>query len=181
MWQIMAFFIGALGIAVISRRVLADPRSHGFFRFLAFLAIWAIIVINAPRWFSDVLSPAQIVSWILLLGSAGLAASGFILLHRQGEPRSAVSSTDFTFEQTTRIVTKGPYRFIRHPLYASLILLAWGSVLKHGTVPVLLFGFLATALLYLTAQAEEYENLERFGSSYEEYMSRTRMFVPGLF
>jgi protein-S-isoprenylcysteine O-methyltransferase Ste14 len=181
MWQIMAFFLGALGLAVISRRVFADPRSHGFFRFLAFLAIWAIIVINAPRWFSNVLSPAQIVSWILLLGSLGLAASGFIALHKHGKPRPAISSTDFAFEQTTHLVMTGPYRFIRHPLYASLILLAWGSALKYGTAPVLLFGLLATALLYLTARAEEYENLERFGSSYEEYISRTRMFVPGLF
>jgi protein-S-isoprenylcysteine O-methyltransferase Ste14 len=181
MWQIMAFFVGALLLALFSRRVFSNLRSHGFFRFLAFVSGWAVITISAPRWFQDLLSARQIVSWLLLIGSALLAASGFYLLKAVGKPSPKGTSTDFAFEQTSRLVTTGPFRYIRHPLYASLILLVWGAMLKSGSLASIFFTLLATGFLFITARAEEEENLERFGEAYAEYMERTKMFVPGVF
>jgi protein-S-isoprenylcysteine O-methyltransferase Ste14 len=180
-WQIMLFLLGALIIAGISWRVFSNLRSHGFFRFLAFEAMWAVIVINVPWWFHDFLSLRQIVSWILLLGSLGVAISGFLLLLSAGRSTEKKPSTNFAFEQTSRLVTTGPYRYIRHPLYASLILLVWGSALKTGSFASIFFSLLATGFLYLTALLEEEENLDRFGEAYVEYMAHTRMFVPGVF
>jgi protein-S-isoprenylcysteine O-methyltransferase Ste14 len=181
MWQIMVFFLGSLVIVGFSRRVFEDLRSHGFFRFLAFEAVWAIVTINATWWFQDVFSVRQIVSWLLLFGSLGLAISGFTLLRTAGKAASRRPSTNFAFEQTARLVTTGPYRYIRHPLYTSLILLAWGAALKSGSLVSIFFSLLATGFLYYTALMEEDENLERFGESYAEYMTSTRMFVPGVF
>jgi protein-S-isoprenylcysteine O-methyltransferase Ste14 len=181
MWLIMLFFLGSLVIIGFSWRVFSNPRSHGFFRFLAFEAIWAVITINVQWWFRDVLSASQIVSWIFLLGSLGLAISGFQLLRAASGHSVKESSTNYAFEQTSRLVTSGPYRYIRHPLYTSLILLAWGAALKSGSLASIFFSLLATGLLYLTALAEEEENLERFGETYAKYMTSTRMFVPGVF
>lgn len=181
MWQIMLFLLGALVIAGISWRVFSNLRSHGFFRFLAFEAMWAVIVINIPWWFHDVLSLRQVVSWTLLLGSLGLAISGFFLLLTAGRSSGKRSSTNFAFEQTSRLVTAGPYRYIRHPLYTSLILLVWGTAFKTGSFASIFFSLLATGFLYLTALLEEEENLERFGEAYVKYMDSTRMFVPGVF
>jgi len=78
-------------------------------------------------------------------------------------------------------VTTGIYRYIRHPLYSSLLLLAWGIFFK---LPSLVGGILvitATIFLVLTAKADEAECTKFFGPAYQEYMKRTRRFVPHLF
>jgi protein-S-isoprenylcysteine O-methyltransferase Ste14 len=181
MSRIMLFFVGALVIAGIFRRTLSEVRSHGFMRFLAIEAIWVILVLNLPAWFSDPLSWNQVVSWILLAASAILAAWGFLVLKRDGRPSPRPQrKTTFAFEDTTRLVQTGPYRLIRHPLYASLLLFAWGTVFKTVSFFSVLFGLAAGFLLYVTAYYEELENLERFGAEYDRYMQETRMFIPGV-
>src|SRR5512143_51415 len=80
MWQIMVFFLGAIVIAGSSMRYFSNPRSYGFFRFLASLALWAVFVISLPWWARDVISPRQIISWILLAASVALAISTLSLL-----------------------------------------------------------------------------------------------------
>jgi protein-S-isoprenylcysteine O-methyltransferase Ste14 len=44
-----------------------------------------------------------------------------------------------------------------------------------------LLAFIATAFLVATAKVEEAEDLRHFGTAYQEYMGRTRMFIPFLF
>jgi protein-S-isoprenylcysteine O-methyltransferase Ste14 len=84
------------------------------------------------------------------------------------------------FEETTTLVLRGAYKYIRHPLYASLLLLGWGTFFKG---PSLLGGSLAlviSSFLIATARAEEAENLGKFGSDYAHYMQSTKMFIPFL-
>jgi len=86
-----------------------------------------------------------------------------------------------TLEKTTPLVTGGPYRFIRHPMYASLMCFTWGVFLKQISLLSGLLVILASLALYTTAIFEERENLRNFGNQYVEYMHRTRRFIPFLF
>jgi protein-S-isoprenylcysteine O-methyltransferase Ste14 len=173
MLQLAILVIGFLLILAVSWQPLRDPRQYGFYRFFAMLTILFLIVNNSPRWFSDPFSPLQIVSWLLLLASALLAAHGFYLLRSAGHPEGPI-------ENTTTVVRVGTYRYIRHPLYTSLLLLAAGAALKtHSLVDAILFVTVAICLV-ATARVEEQENLTRFGSPYAEYMQTTKMFVPWL-
>lgn len=181
MWQIMVFFLGAIAMAIYSSRYFSNPRSHGFFRFLAFVAVWAVFVINLPWWTRDVLSARQIISWVILAGALALAIAAYVFLRGAERSGRKKTSTVQGLEAATGLVTIGPYRYIRHPFFASLVLLAWGLALKSGSFGSIVFALLSSGLLYLTALTEEEENLERFGGSYEEYISATHMFVPGLF
>jgi protein-S-isoprenylcysteine O-methyltransferase Ste14 len=182
MLDIMVFFVGALVIAALSRRSLADPRSHGFMRFLAFEAIWALIVMNAGSWFRDPLSLRQIVSWAILIASAALAVEAFRKLASSGNPRPVTPESPlYTFENTSQLVSAGIYGKIRHPMYASLILFAWGAALKSTSFWSIATALAATGFLFFTARTEELENLERFGEPYDSYMEETWMFIPGLF
>jgi protein-S-isoprenylcysteine O-methyltransferase Ste14 len=182
MLDIMVFFLGALAIGAFSRRSLSDPRSHGFMRFLAFEALWALIIMNARGWFRDPLSVHQVISWILLAGSAALAIGAFVRLGSSGRPQPVrPGSPLFRFENTSRVVTTGIYARIRHPMYASLILLGWGAAMKSASFSSLAAALLATGILFQTARTEELENLERFGEPYDRYMDQTKMFIPGLF
>ncbi len=179
---LVAFAAGSAGIAWLSRRPLRRRDSHGFFRFFAFEAILALLVLNVPVWFARPLAARQIASWILLCGSIPPAVSGFVLLRRLGRPRPVSGDApEFRFENTSQLVTSGAYRWIRHPLYGSLLLLAWGIFLKDVTPATAALVLLATAALLATARAEERENLARFGPAYRDYMARTRRFVPFLF
>ena len=174
MAQLVIFIIVSAGIVYFSWPSLRDPRSHGFARFFAFESILALILLNAGHWFRDPFSLRQVVSWILLLASLVLAIHGFYLLRQVGKPKQG-------FESTTNLVMLGAYRYIRHPLYSSLLLLAAGAFLKN---PSPLAGILLVVTLgssTVTAKVEEAENLDKFGSEYAEYMQRSRMFVPFLF
>ncbi|MGJ5818595.1 methyltransferase family protein [Paludibaculum fermentans] len=161
---------------------MRDPRSHGFYRYFAFELLSALILLNVPMWFRDALSARQLVSWSLGVASIGLAIEGFRLLRLIGKPvRTGVRSTNLPFENTSTLVTVGAYRFIRHPMYTSLLALVWCAYLKNplsmGSV-VLALG--ASGFLIATAFAEERENLQHFGAGYAAYLERTRRFVPFL-
>jgi protein-S-isoprenylcysteine O-methyltransferase Ste14 len=168
-----AFVFGSLLIVAISWRSLWNPTSHGFYRFFAFEAILGLAVINAAPWFRDPFSPLHLLSWIALFGSVILAAQAFWFLVKAGKPSGY-------FENTTELVTSGPYRSIRHPLYGSLLLLAWGAYLKDISGFSTLLVLVATGMLIATAKIEEKANLRKFGEAYEQYTHRTRMFLPRL-
>ena len=183
MVQLALFLAGSAAILWLSWRSLRNLRSHGFYRFFAFELISALIVLNAPVWFRDPLSARQLVSWLLGAASIGLAIEGFRLLRLIGRPSAAAAcATNLGFENTTSLVTVGAYRFIRHPLYASLLALAWCAYLKNP-LPIsrIVMALSATGFLVATSVAEEKENLARFGAAYKAYMQRTRRFVPFLF
>ena len=80
------------------------------------------------------------------------------------------------------LTAQGPYRFIRHPLYSSLLALVWCAYLKEPTkIGSILLAVSATGFLIATSMAEERENLVRFGAAYAAYMKRTRRFMPFVF
>lgn len=180
MWQIFVFFLGALAIAASSFRHFSNPESYGFFRTLALLALWAVLTISLPWWFRNALSARQIVSWVVLTAGLILGISSFLRL-LAARNHGTVTSRAGPSGQPSQLVTSGPYRFIRHPLYASMILVAWGLVLKSGSWLAAFSALLVTGLLYLTARTEEDANLDRFGMEYEKYLASTSMFVPGIF
>lgn len=181
MIRIAVFALLSVPIVWVSRRSLFHPSAHGFHRFFAFEAILALLVINVPHWFVRPFETRQLVSWLLLSLSVIFVVWGYLLLRRLGGFRpSAEASPAFEWEQTGQLVTIGIYRFVRHPMYASLLFLAWGAVLKSVTISTLLLGLAASLALMATARAEESENLARFGEEYRAYMRHTRRFVPFL-
>ncbi len=111
-----------------------------------------------------------------------LLAQGLSLILRIGKPdANREDETLLPFEKTSVLITVGLYRYIRHPLYGSLLFLAWGAFLKHPAWYSECLVAVATVCLIATAKADEAECLRHFGSPYLEYMSRTKMFIPYLF
>jgi protein-S-isoprenylcysteine O-methyltransferase Ste14 len=175
----VAFLLGTVAIVWLSRGSLLQPASHGFARFFAFEAILALVVLNAPYWFVRPFSSQQLISWLLLVAAALLVAWGVILLRRFGRPRpTAAGAAVFEWENTSSLVTSGVYRYIRHPMYSSLLFLTWGALLKSVSMTTLAMAVIATVGLAATAKTEETENVARFGQEYRDYMKRTRRFVP---
>lgn len=179
--RIFLFLTLTTALALLSRRTLMSPTQHGFHRFFAWVAILALLLGNIDHWFVDRYSPRQLLSWLLLGISIYLVAHGAVLLGRHGHADPArPGAALFRFEKTTRLVRVSVYRFIRHPLYGSLIFLAWGIYLKNPNVAGAGLALVATLFMVLTARVEEGECIRYFGRSYREYMDRTRMFIPYL-
>lgn len=173
------FAMGSTLIVWLSRRSLLHPTSHGFPRFFAFEAILALVVVNAPNWFIHPLGAQQLASWFLLVVSTVPVVWALVLLHSFGGSRQGTTGSPiFEWENTESLVTTGVYRYIRHPMYSSLLFLAWGVLLKSVSIGTLVLASVATLALAATAKFEEAENVIRFGQEYRDYMKRTRRFVP---
>ena len=157
-------------------------RSHGLYRFFVFESIVIIILLNINFWFKSPFCWNQVISWTFLLISIFLAIHGFLLLSKSGQ--KDIGRTDNTlkdFEKTAKLVKTGAYRYIRHPLYSSLLFLAWGAFFKNITFTGMVFALFASIFLFITARREEAENISYFGKEYKAYMRQTRMFIPFLF
>lgn len=175
MIRLIIFAVISVGLISWSWPFLSDPRSHGFFRFFTFESILALILLNVGGWFQNPFSAHQIVSWVLLCASLFRALHGFYLLSKIGKAKI------YNIEATTALVMVGAYRYIRHPLYSSLLFMGWGVFFKDPSFFGIILVLAASAFVTITAKVEEKENLRKFGADYAEYMKRTKMFIPFFF
>jgi protein-S-isoprenylcysteine O-methyltransferase Ste14 len=180
--SILAFVLGTFILVLISRRSLAHVRSHGFYRFFAWEMLLGMFVLNAPGWFRNPLAWHQLVSWGLLTISLALVILAVRLLRAVGRQDSGRNDPSLLgMERTARLVTAGPYRYIRHPMYGSLLFLAWGIFFKSPSWLDAGLALLCTCCLVAAARVEERENINYFGDEYVEYIRRSKMFIPFLF
>jgi protein-S-isoprenylcysteine O-methyltransferase Ste14 len=75
-----------------------------------------------------------------------------------------------------RLVVKGLYRYVRHPLYTAGLALIWFTPVITLNVFALNLGF--TFYLLLGALFEERKLLKEYGAAYEAYCNRTPMLIP---
>jgi len=180
-FKVVVFIVASVGIVWVSWPSLRDFRSHGSYRFLAWETILALILLNLDYWFQSPFSANQIVSWVLLSISLFLVIHGMQLLRLVGKPDSKRDDPSLLgMEKTSELVMVGAYKYIRHPLYSSLLFLAWGAFFKHFSWLGVFLAALTTLFLTMTAKVEEAENIRFFGIAYQTYMKRTKLFVPYL-
>ena len=93
---------------------------------------------------------------------------------------SNVSETVLTKERH-ELVTSGPYRWVRHPLYTTGIALFLGIGLMAANAFLLLWSFVALAgVLLVVIPREETALVERFGEEYRSYRARTGALLPAV-
>ncbi|MEJ2103662.1 MAG: methyltransferase, partial [Ignavibacteriaceae bacterium] len=132
-----------------------------------------------PYWLDYPFSFQQIISWILLIYSGLLLIQSIYFFKKYGGSNRRRDKTEnLEFENTANLVKVNIYRYIRHPMYGSLLFLSLGAFLKNISVLTILLSVLTIFFLILTAKVEEKENINFFGISYLEYMKETKMFVP---
>jgi protein-S-isoprenylcysteine O-methyltransferase Ste14 len=122
-------------------------------------------------------------STALLLASSGslLAVAGAVLVLRSRAELGPAWSFVPRADQGTRLITTGPYRLVRHPIYLGLALLAMGEALAFRNLPcflIVLCGIVPT--FAWRARAEETLLGRTFGESYALYRKQTKMIIPHL-
>ena len=77
---------------------------------------------------------------------------------------------------TLRFGTPGPYRLIRHPLYAGWLFAFWST--PTMTLAHLLFSVATTAYILIAIQLEERDLVREHGDSYDSYRQKVPMLIP---
>jgi protein-S-isoprenylcysteine O-methyltransferase Ste14 len=187
-WLILAVLLSALGVsgyhrARARRQGEAIPRSSEGALFVTLRAFMALNLFGAiilyvvrPEWMAwgsfDAPTP---VRWVgVILGVLTIPAVHWVLrtLGRN------VSETVLT-KPHHELVTTGPYRWIRHPLYTTGLALFLALGLMAGSWFVLLAaGIVLVLLRWLVIPREEQALLARFGGRYRDYMAKTGRLVP---
>lgn len=139
--------------------------------FYGSLAAW---LIHPPLVAGAAVAIPVAVRWagVVLIG-AGLALGLWSLRHlgRSVTPTAAV-------REDTELVTSGPYRYVRHPLYSSMLLTVPGCGLASANVLVLAAGLATFTVILVRTGREEEELARRFGERYRTYRDRTGRIVP---
>jgi protein-S-isoprenylcysteine O-methyltransferase Ste14 len=103
----------------------------------------------------------------------GMAVAVWAACHLRG------GTTGFVTPRANRLITSGPYRFVRHPIYLAITVSLVGVSLACLSWP----GLVVTAAAVLPvdayrARAEERALQERFGAEWQAYARRTPFFAP---
>ncbi len=114
---------------------------------------------------------SRVLGWPLIVGGLVIGSLGFREMKRAGtnvDPR----------EPTTAIVTEGPYRFTRNPLYLCLTLVYAGiSALANALWAILLLPLVLTVMRRGVIEREERYLERKFGDEYLNYKARVRRWI----
>lgn len=116
-----------------------------------------------------------------LVAGTVIWAVGLWLFHRSHADLGDLWSVTLELREGHKLITRGVYRRIRHPMYASLFL---GGIGQALVVPNWFVGpsyLVAFGLLYaLRVRFEERMMLDTFGGEYAAYMASTKRLIPGV-
>ena len=162
---------------------MTETRSHGSFArillripvpwvfILAYLTgVGLEIALRLRGTIPDRLAVTLFGGALFALGAL-IAGWGWMLFHRE-------RTTRVPGEASTTLVTRGPYRFTRNPMYVGLSLAYLGEAgMLHQIVPVLLLPLVILYLNQVVIPVEEERLQGVFGATYAQYQARVRRWV----
>ena len=85
-----------------------------------------------------------------------------------------------TVQQDHKLMQRGPYDIVRHPIYSGFMLATLGTAIILGEIG----GLISVALIVIAwgykARLEESFMIEQFGAEYEEYRRKVKGLIPGV-
>ena len=188
-WLTLAGFVGVIAATLphriksarLGRRERLDRSKEGVFMLatlrpaagVLWIAVTAFLV-NPP---SMVWSAMPLPPWLRWCGAAFCVASVALLIWALPALGTNLTDTVVT-KQNHTLVTRGPYRWVRHPFYDAVAFVTVGAALLSANWFILLMGVLVFSLLARRSRVEEEQLLARFGEPYREYRARTGRFLP---
>jgi protein-S-isoprenylcysteine O-methyltransferase Ste14 len=117
--------------------------------------------------------PVRVVGLAVGLAGAVLLTWSAVLLGRFLMHEAAV-------REDHALIGNGPYRFVRHPVYAGYLALLLGSGVASLNISLWLLWPVSLIGIFIQAVSEEQLLRERFGQDYECYVRRTGRLLPRL-
>lgn len=107
----------------------------------------------------------------VLFSSLGLWSSWVMVTQGHGTP--------LPLDQTSQLVTNGPYRYVRNPMAVAGIGQGLAVSLIYQSLPILAYAILGAFVWHRVVRPiEEQDMLQRFGDAYREYQQQVRCWLP---
>jgi protein-S-isoprenylcysteine O-methyltransferase Ste14 len=118
--------------------------------------------------------------WVQSLG-AGLCVFGLLGAIWSRAILAGNWSPDVTFKVGHELTQRGPYRFVRHPIYTGILLMLLGTAVCAGRLRALIGFSLVAASFWIKLRQEETLMIRHFPNDYPAYKARVKALVPFLF
>ena len=160
----------------LSRR---NPEDHGSsIRIFVLLAVCFIISFIFRRAGAGTVTIPDWLGW----GSIGIMVFGIAFRQYAITVLGAYFSPVIRVQEGQQLIQSGPYRYIRHPTYAGMLLAFYSAGLALGNWIILAaFVLLPTIAIVRRIKAEELMLERHFGKIYREYRLKTRALIPFLY
>ncbi|MSO29937.1 MAG: isoprenylcysteine carboxylmethyltransferase family protein [Acidobacteria bacterium] len=158
-----------------------DRRQEGYFMLFTLRPIGIATMLGLlaymvnPQWMAW--SSMALPAWFRWAGVALGAIAGVLLVWTLRNLGRNLTDTVVTRREHT-LVTRGPYRWVRHPFYDVVVLSVFANGLTATNWFLLVGGVLLVVLMVIRTRREEERLLARFGDPYREYVERTGRFLP---
>lgn len=146
------------------------------------LTAWLLVATQAALIAGVVIAPGD-PAWgentvTTVIGGAAIATAGVVGLWAIARLGRGLTPSPLP-NGAVELVTRGPYRWIRHPIYTAVVI-GMGGVALHSRTPApILMAVVLAVFLAFKARWEERHLRETF-DGYEGYGARTGRFVPGV-
>jgi protein-S-isoprenylcysteine O-methyltransferase Ste14 len=177
----------SIGWAVVGFPQAKSKPSPGqtgriWYRLLLFVGwLWVIaplIYVLAPRWLEwAALAMPMLTRWI----GVGLGVSSIVFLAWVHQTLGKNWNVPGVVEERQVLVTDGPYRRMRHPMYTEFAVIALAYWLISTNWLIALIGLIYWMIVVTRVDREEAALTEKFGDAYREYMQRTGRYLPRFF
>jgi len=188
LWDAILSFAFFLQHSVMVRKpfrarmgVLIPPYYHGAIYSIASGVVLIIVVVLWQQSETQLLRLEGLPFWIargcsllaILISAWGIYALGSIDFFGLRPIKAHIRGQS---DQPSLFVIRGPYRWVRHPLYFCVLVLIWAS--PELTADRLLFNVLWTAWIVAGTVLEETDLLADFGDVYRDYQQKVPMLIP---
>jgi protein-S-isoprenylcysteine O-methyltransferase Ste14 len=155
-----------------------------------FILIRALTYATLFVGFLLVFLPAQLLRWSGVtrpsgIGVSQIAGAGLVLLGAALAISCIVTfvvagrGTPAPFDPPRRLVTRGPYRFVRNPMYLGAVIVLGGAGVYYGSAPLIGYALAFLVATHLFVRGYEEPALRAaFGEEYETYCRRVKRWWP---
>jgi protein-S-isoprenylcysteine O-methyltransferase Ste14 len=85
------------------------------------------------------------------------------------------------YTENHELITNGPYKYIRHPIYSCVILMFIGTFLYYGNIFSLVLIITIPIWLLWRVKKEEEIMIKLFDKKYKDYMKNSKRLIPGIY
>lgn len=169
-----------LGAFASKRTVLRQSGSYRWVEMFGLFVCFSLLFND--RWFGHGVLATRIVpdsaGWQAIGGALTLSGCGFAVWARFY--LGGNWSSNITLKENHELMRGGPYRIVRHPIYAGFLLAICGTAIALGEVRGLIAVAPAVAAWRHKANTEERLMVQQFGTEYERYRAEVKGLIPFL-
>ena len=154
-----------------------DRKTRNYNTAATIVSLTLGLVLNWVKVLPFGITCASTILWI----GIGVMLLGLILRHWSIISLGKYFRTTIELEKGQKVIDKSPYRYIRHPSYAGIILFFIGyGIVSKDWISLGIAVSLPTASLIYRIQIEEKALAQGMGSDYVAYQKRTKKLLPGI-